>query len=75
MIIELKDIQGVAHTGGQVGKKRITLSSHYFMAVDSKELKKEFLGVLTHELVHTIQYNGLGTTDGGVIEGIADYGN
>lgn len=75
LVIELKDMEGVAHTSGPLGDKRITLSSAYFIKIDHALLKKEFMGVLCHELVHTIQYNGKGTADGGVIEGIADYGN
>lgn len=74
LVIELQDMDGVAHTSGPLGEKRITLSSKYFIRIDLALLKKEFMGVLCHELVHTIQYNGNGTADGGVIEGIADYG-
>jgi hypothetical protein len=74
LVIDLRDMEGVAHTSGPHGKKRITLSSNYFMKVEKDHLLKEYMGVLCHELVHTVQYNGLGTADGGVIEGIADYG-
>jgi hypothetical protein len=74
LVIELKDMDGVAHTGGPKGKKKVTLSSNYFIEFENNQLKKEYLGVLCHELVHAIQYDGLGTADGGVIEGIADYG-
>jgi hypothetical protein len=74
LVMELKDMEGVAHTSGPHGKKKITLSSKYFMKVEKDHVVKEYLGVLCHELVHTIQYNGMGTADGGVIEGIADYG-
>ena len=74
LVIELVAMEGVAHTSGPMGKKKITLSSTYFMTIDNALLKKEVMGVLCHELVHTIQYNGHGTADGGVIEGIADYG-
>ncbi|KAF5727274.1 Plant basic secretory protein (BSP) family protein [Tripterygium wilfordii] len=37
------------------------------------DLKREFTGVLYHEMTHIWQWDGNGQTPGGLIEGIADY--
>ncbi|MBA0818703.1 hypothetical protein Gohar_021248 [Gossypium harknessii] len=37
------------------------------------DLRKEFNGVLYHEMTHIWQWNGNGQTPGGLIEGIADF--
>ncbi|TYG36245.1 hypothetical protein ES288_D13G049200v1 [Gossypium darwinii] len=37
------------------------------------DLRKEFNGVLYHEMTHIWQWNGNGRTPGGLIEGIADF--
>lgn len=36
-------------------------------------IESEIKGVLVHEMVHTMQFNGKGTCPGGLIEGIADW--
>ncbi|KAI9731176.1 MAG: hypothetical protein M1834_005369 [Cirrosporium novae-zelandiae] len=36
-------------------------------------VRHEILGVLTHEVVHTLQFNGKGSAPGGFIEGVADF--
>lgn len=83
--IELKDMPGVAHTSTtskDATKKRITLSSQYFHSVFKREnseesskslLLQELKGVMVHEMVHVFQYDGQGSADPGLIEGIADY--
>ena len=74
LVIELRNMEGVAYTTGSIHKKHIILSSAYFIKVERDLLELEIHGVLCHELVHTVQYNGFGTADAGLIEGIADYG-
>ncbi|XVE93446.1 hypothetical protein REPUB_Repub01dG0193300 [Reevesia pubescens] len=39
----------------------------------SGDVKREFTGVLYHEMTHIWQWNGNGQTPGGLIEGIADF--
>ncbi|KAF5745581.1 Plant basic secretory protein (BSP) family protein [Tripterygium wilfordii] len=39
----------------------------------SGDVKREFTGVIYHEMTHIWQWNGNGQTPGGLIEGIADY--
>ncbi|GAA5904540.1 uncharacterized protein JCM6883_003820 [Sporobolomyces salmoneus] len=78
----LAEIDGVAYTKGSDldnDHKEIVLSTKYLESVyensgkDSKRLKHEIEGVLTHEIVHVFQYDGEGSLPGGVIEGIADW--
>jgi hypothetical protein len=40
---------------------------------DDARRRDEIVGVVTHEMVHCYQYNGFGTANGGLIEGIADF--
>ncbi|XWS62955.1 hypothetical protein CRYUN_Cryun06bG0055100 [Craigia yunnanensis] len=39
----------------------------------SGDVKREFTGVIYHEMTHIWQWNGNGQTPGGLIEGIADF--
>ncbi|WVR04854.1 hypothetical protein IAU60_001866 [Kwoniella sp. DSM 27419] len=76
--LELEDKEGLAATSG--GKIGVSLQwvDKVMQTVDKGERKmegavKEFKGVLLHELVHTIQHDGSGTTPGWLIESMADY--
>ncbi|OAJ42550.1 hypothetical protein BDEG_25999 [Batrachochytrium dendrobatidis JEL423] len=77
----LRQMDGVAHTiHADAGKSReIHISVQYISSVYSgrnnqlTELQSELNGVLVHELVHVIQYNGFDTAPSWLIEGIADY--
>ncbi|GAA5864444.1 hypothetical protein JCM1840_000499 [Sporobolomyces johnsonii] len=80
--LHLRAMDGVAHTcSSDLDKdhKEIHLSTSYLASVDSnsgsdsRRIKQEIEGVLTHELVHVFQWDGEGTVPGGVIEGIADW--
>lgn len=61
---------GVAHTFGSPTHKEIHFSLDHIRNSESRA-RDEILGVLTHEMVHCYQYNGLGKCPGGLIEGIA----
>ncbi|WVQ98335.1 hypothetical protein IAU59_005458 [Kwoniella sp. CBS 9459] len=76
--LELEDKEGLAATSG--GKIGVSLKwiEKVMLSVEKGERNvdgavKEFKGVLLHELVHTIQHDGYGTTPGWLIESIADY--
>ncbi|WVF69508.1 hypothetical protein IAT40_004285 [Kwoniella sp. CBS 6097] len=76
--LELEDKEGLAATSG--GKIGVSLKwvENVMTSVEKGERSvdgavKEFKGVLLHELVHTIQHDGHGTTPGWLIESIADY--
>ncbi|KAI5479783.1 hypothetical protein MNV49_002595 [Pseudohyphozyma bogoriensis] len=74
----VREFDGVAHThGSRLDElhKEVHVSSSYLAKVggESKRIKQEIEGVVVHELVHAFQFNGKGTCDGGVIEGIADW--
>nr|BAJ85547.1 predicted protein [Hordeum vulgare subsp. vulgare]BAJ92253.1 predicted protein [Hordeum vulgare subsp. vulgare]CAA74594.1 hypothetical protein [Hordeum vulgare] len=64
----VEDIGGVAFASGN----GIHLSAKYVGGY-SGDVKKEVTGVLYHEATHVWQWNGRGTANGGLIEGIADY--
>ncbi|KAK1771347.1 hypothetical protein QBC33DRAFT_523392 [Phialemonium atrogriseum] len=69
---------GVAYTVGTEldpsHHKEVHLSLGYVAGVrPSSRLAAELEGVLTHELVHCYQWNGLGTCPGGLVEGVADW--
>lgn len=66
----LRPMPGVAHTFGSPTHKEIHFSLDHIRNSESRA-REEILGVLTHEMVHCYQYNGLGKTPGGLIEGIA----
>lgn len=63
---------GLAHTQGDT----ITLSLPWIASWSTRrvdEATHEFQGVITHELVHVMQYDGAGTAAWWWIEGVADY--
>ncbi|GFP92166.1 basic secretory protease [Phtheirospermum japonicum] len=63
------DMGGVAYTSGD----QIHVSARYIQGY-SGDVKREFTGVLYHEMVHVWQWSGNGQpVPGGLIEGIADY--
>ena len=67
---------GVAYTTGSDiddDHKEIHFSLDYIKNIASERQKQEIQGVLVHEMVHCWQWNGLGTSPGGLIEGIADF--
>lgn len=69
----LPSMNGVANTGGDV----ISLSMPYVNGVASRNsidrTTFEVTGVIVHEMVHVVQFDGGGKAPGGLIEGIADY--
>ena len=72
----VREMSGVAYTTGSEldsDHKEIHLSQGYVKGIKEERLTEEVTGVLTHELVHCLQYNGKGTCPGGLIEGIADW--
>jgi hypothetical protein len=73
----LRPMPGVAYTMGSdldSDHKEIHFSLDYIHgSIPTSRKTDEILGVLTHEMVHCYQYNGLGTCPGGLIEGIADW--
>ncbi|GHJ90262.1 hypothetical protein NliqN6_6664 [Naganishia liquefaciens] len=63
---------GLAHTQDDT----ITLSIPWIASWSTRSVdqaRHEFLGVITHELVHVVQYDGAGTAAWWWIEGVADY--
>ena len=67
---------GVAYTTGSDiddDHKEIHFSLNYIKDIASERQQQEIQGVLVHEMVHCWQWNGLGTSPGGLIEGIADF--
>jgi hypothetical protein len=66
-------MEGVANTSGGI----ISLAMPYVNKVASRnsvdKTTYEITGVIIHEMVHAVQFNGGGNTPGGLIEGIADY--
>ncbi|CAJ2512899.1 Uu.00g010180.m01.CDS01 [Anthostomella pinea] len=72
----LRAMDGVAYTTGtdlDNDHKEIHLSLKYVAAQPEWRQTQELTGVLTHELVHCYQHNGLGAAPGGLIEGVADW--
>jgi hypothetical protein len=73
----VRDMPGVAYTTGidldPEHHKEVHFSAGYIADIPADRLAEEIRGVLTHELVHCLQYNGSGTCPGGLIEGIADW--
>lgn len=71
--LALKDEDGLADTQGDT----ITLSLRWIASWaarnDVESAIHEFQGVITHELVHVMQYDGNGTAAWWWIEGLADY--
>lgn len=72
----LRPMPGVAYTVGTQAAdaaKEIHFSLDYIAGTAAARLKAEIAGVLVHELVHCLQYNGVNTCPSGLIEGIADW--
>jgi hypothetical protein len=72
----VRPMDGVAYTRGSDlddEHKEIHFSVHHFADTDESRRVDEVLGVLTHELVHCVQWNAVGTCPGGLVEGIADW--
>ncbi|CAF3484598.1 unnamed protein product [Fusarium graminearum] len=73
----LRSMSGVAYTTGSEldsDHKEIHFSTDYISNIHPISRRSdEINGVLTHELVHCLQYNGHGHCPGGLIEGIADW--
>lgn len=63
-------MEGVAHATGSETAKEIHFSCDY-IADSADRCADEIRGVLVHEVVHCIQYNGKDTCPSGLIEGIA----
>jgi hypothetical protein len=66
LFIDVMD--GVAYADNN----EIRVSSNY-IGNYTGDLEREFSGVLYHEMTHVWQWDGNGTTPGGLIEGIADF--
>jgi hypothetical protein len=65
----IDDMDGVAYTSNN----EIHVSARYINGY-SGDVKREFTGVLYHEMTHVWQWNGNGQqVPGGLIEGIADF--
>lgn len=67
---------GVAYTTGSDiddDHKEIHFSLNYIKDIATERQQQEIQGVLVHEMVHCWQWNGLGTSPSGLIEGIADF--
>ncbi|KAK6120980.1 hypothetical protein DH2020_045277 [Rehmannia glutinosa] len=64
----IDDMDGVAYATGD----QIHVSARYIQGY-SGDVKREFTGVLYHEMTHIWQWNGNGQAPGGLIEGIADF--
>uniref|UniRef100_A0A1J3F6W3 Basic secretory protease n=3 Tax=Noccaea caerulescens TaxID=107243 RepID=A0A1J3F6W3_NOCCA len=59
---------GVAFSSGD----KIRFNAGYLAGV-SGDVRREFTGVVYHEVVHSLQWDGAGQAPRGLIEGIADY--
>lgn len=67
---------GVAYATGielDDDHKEIHFSLNHISNTSKDRTGNEITGVITHELVHCLQWNGFGTCPGGLIEGIADW--
>ncbi|KAI8619946.1 peptidase of plants and bacteria-domain-containing protein [Chytriomyces sp. MP71] len=52
----------------------VHISEKYVMdSSRSRRFAHELAGCFMHEVVHIFQYNGVGTANGGFVEGVADY--
>lgn len=64
----IDDMDGVAYAINN----EIHFSANY-IGNYTGDLKREYTGVLYHEMTHIWQWNGNGQTPGGLIEGVADF--
>ncbi|KAM4060411.1 peptidase of plants and bacteria domain-containing protein [Hirsutella rhossiliensis] len=72
----LREMPGIAYTASSdldADHKEVHLSLAYLARLPSSRAAAEVAGVVTHELVHCFQHNGLGTCPGGLVEGVADW--
>lgn len=74
----LRDFGGVAHTTSKdidFEHKEIHLSTSYIesLPTDMERIRLEITGVLVHEMVHVLQWNGQHLCNSGLIEGVADW--
>ncbi|CAH1426078.1 unnamed protein product [Lactuca virosa] len=68
----IDDMDGVAYCENN----EIHVSARYianYKADDDDDVRREFSGVMYHEMTHVWQWNGNGSTPEGLIEGIADF--
>ncbi|KAJ3283281.1 hypothetical protein HDU79_009195 [Rhizoclosmatium sp. JEL0117] len=78
LTLVIAPFDGVADTSGSKTAKQLRLSATYFTHARHSDLVLEAKGVLVHELVHVLQFDGAivddkSTANGGFIEGLADY--
>ncbi|KAK8656340.1 hypothetical protein V6N13_098293 [Hibiscus sabdariffa] len=64
----IEDSDGVAFTSND----EIHVNANY-LGNYTGDVRREFDGVLYHEMTHVWQWNGNGQTPGGLIEGVADF--
>ncbi|GAB0136312.1 hypothetical protein EsDP_00004617 [Epichloe bromicola] len=72
----LRDMPGVAYTTGSElddDHKEVHFALDHISKTPRARTRSEVEGVVTHELVHCLQWNAQGTCPGGLIEGIADW--
>ncbi|TWU70721.1 hypothetical protein ED733_000421 [Metarhizium rileyi] len=72
----LRSMPGVAYTTGielDNDHKEVHLSLDHVANTSRERTGPEITGVITHELVHCLQWNGFGTCPGGLVEGVADW--
>ncbi|KAJ9108592.1 hypothetical protein QFC19_002308 [Naganishia cerealis] len=71
--LSLKHIEGLADTQGDTITLSLPWISSWATKSDLAAATLEFQGVITHELVHVMQYDGEGSASWWWIEGLADY--
>lgn len=71
--VEIRNFTGVAYTVNRNGGKLISVSTNHLKKFNGDARSYELTGVVLHEMVHALEYNGKGTAPVGLIEGIADF--
>ncbi|KAI9340929.1 hypothetical protein BDR26DRAFT_789317, partial [Obelidium mucronatum] len=74
--VRIAAFDGVADTCGPPARKTLRLAAPYFTRARhaaAGALELELRGVVLHELVHALQYDGSATANPGFVEGLADY--
>ncbi|CAA7058630.1 unnamed protein product [Microthlaspi erraticum] len=66
----MENTNGVAYNSNSGSEIHFNVGHLASISVD---VKREFTGVVYHEVVHSWQWNGAGRAPGGLVEGIADY--
>ncbi|OAA32166.1 PBSP domain protein [Moelleriella libera RCEF 2490] len=72
----LRDMPGVAYTTVTEldnDHKEIHFALNHIVSTGKARAGAEIAGVITHELVHCLQWNGRATCPGGLVEGVADW--